>query len=253
MATKKRKNIKDILKDYPRNTVITAQMMLKQGLSRDLQRYYVTSGWLEPFGRGAYAMLGDTVSLEGALYTLQTELELSVHQGGYSVLNEKYGKTQNIPYGQKTQLFIQGGEKIPSWFATKYGAIYVLVRTSFLPNDIGFVDYDAGNFRVRISCAERAMMEMLYLTPKVHTVRETYQVMELLTTVKPAIIQSLLEHCASIKVKRLFLYMAELSGHPWQKRIDVSRVDFGSGAREIEKGGKLDRKYGIVVRDPRTI
>jgi hypothetical protein len=50
-------------------------------------------------------------------------------------------------------------------------------------------------------------------------------------------------------VKRLFLYMSERADHAWLERIDRSRIDLGSGIREIEKGGKLDKKYGIVVGD----
>ncbi len=253
MTTPKRSNIKNVLKDHPRNTVITARELLKLGISRDLQRYYVKSGWLERLGRGAYTVLGENVSLEGAVYTLQTALTLSLHQGGYSALSEKYGKTHNISYARKIQLFARRGEKLPSWLAAKYGTEYDLFYTSFLPGDIGLVEYDTGNFLIRISCAERAMMEMLYLTPKVHTIQETYQVMELLATARPTTIQTLLEHCRSIKVKRLFLYMAELAAHPWLKRINISRIDMGSGDREIEKGGRLNSKYGIVVSDPRAI
>jgi len=71
--------------------------------------------------------------------------------------------------------------------------------------------------------------------------------MELLGTVKPAVVQSLLECCASIKVKRLFLYMAERAGLAWVKRLDLASIDLGSGDREITKGGQYDKKYRIVV------
>jgi len=131
MATQTRTNIKNVLKDWPRNTVITARGMLKLGISRDLQRYYVKSGWLESIGRGAYTMLGENVSLDGALYTLQTDLGLSVHQGGYSALSEKYGKTHNVPYARKTQLFAQRGKKLPPWLMAKYGTEFDLYYTSF--------------------------------------------------------------------------------------------------------------------------
>jgi len=73
--------------------------------------------------------------------------------------------------------------------------------------------------------------------------------MELLTSVKPALIQALLEQCSSVKVKRLFLYMSDRAGHAWRNRLDLSRIDLGSGIREIEKGGKVDRNYNIVIGD----
>jgi len=94
---------------------------------------------------------------------------------------------------------------------------------------------------------------MLYLTPSIHTLQETYQVMELLGTVKPAVMQSLLECCASIKVKRLFLYMAERAGLVWVKRLDLTTIDLGRGDREITKGGQYDKKYRIVIGNVEAI
>jgi hypothetical protein len=40
---------------------------------------------------------------------------------------------------------------------------------------------------------------------------------EMICTVKPQFVQSLLEQCRSVKVKRLFLYLAEKAGHDWVK------------------------------------
>jgi len=40
---------------------------------------------------------------------------------------------------------------------------------------------------------------MLYLTASVHTLQETYQILELLTTLRPAVVQSSLEACISFK------------------------------------------------------
>ncbi len=247
VSTQKSTNIKNILKNHPHNTVLTAEDMLKRGLSRELQRSAVRSGWLTRIGTGAYTVLEEPVSLEGAIYTLQKELRLSVHQGGYTVLNEKYGKTHNLIVSRRPQLFCYRGEKIPAWFRSNYGSSYDLYVTSFLPPDTGFTDDTNVNFTVKIPVVERAILEMLYLTPSVHTLQETYQVMELLGMVKPAVMQSLLESCTSIKVKRLFLYMAERAGLTWFKRIDLATIDLGRGDREITKGGQYDKKYRIVI------
>jgi len=227
--------------------------MLKRGLSRELQRSAVRSGWLMRIGTGAYTVLEEPVSLKGAIYTLQRVQALSVHQGGYTVLNEKYGKTHNLTVERKPQLFCYRGEKVPAWFRANYGSSFDLFVTSFLPPDAGFVDDDNGNFSVRIPVVERAILEMLYLTPSVHTLQETYQVMELLGTVRPSVIQNLLENCTSIKVKRLFLYMAERAGLAWFKRIDPTTIDLGRGDREITKGGQYDKKYHITVGNVEAI
>jgi hypothetical protein len=53
--------------------------------------------------------------------------------------------------------------------------------------------------------------------------------------------------CNSIKVKRLFLYLAEGHGHPWFERLDLNALDLGKGNRSIVVGGRLDPKYQITV------
>jgi len=63
--------------------------------------------------------------------------------------------------------------------------------------------------------------------------------MEMLTTLRPKLIQQLFEVCTSVKVKRLFLYMAEKSKHPWFCAISLSKIDLGEGKRSIVKNGVL--------------
>ena len=55
--------------------------------------------------------------------------------------------------------------------------------------------------------------------------------------------------CNSIKVKRLFLYMAENILHEWFDYLNLNKINLGSGKRVISKGGKLDKKYNIVIED----
>ncbi len=71
--------------------------------------------------------------------------------------------------------------------------------------------------------------------------------MEGLKTLRPAVVQELLEKTASIKVKRLFMHFAEKFNHPWLKHLDLEQVDFGKGKRVIAKGGQFDSKYNISV------
>ena len=76
---------------------------------------------------------------------------------------------------------------------------------------------------------------------------ECYQVMEGLTTLRPKLLQQLLEQCGSIKVKRLFLYMAHKAGHAWAQRLDREKIDIGSGARAITKGGVYVASFGLTL------
>jgi hypothetical protein len=86
--------------------------------------------------------------------------------------------------------------------------------------------------------------------PKRQSYEEAFQVMESLTSLRPQVLQRLLEGCSSVKTKRLFMHAAERSNQPWLQRLNLSKVDFGSGRRTIHAGGRLDRKYDLVVADP---
>ena len=60
-------------------------------------------------------------------------------------------------------------------------------------------------------------------------------------------VQTLLENCQSVKVKRLFLYMGEKADHNWFNYLDLKNVDLGKGKRSIVKNGLFIDKYGITV------
>ena len=79
---------------------------------------------------------------------------------------------------------------------------------------------------------------------------EAFLIMENLATLRSEMVWRLLVMCRSIKVRRLFMFMAEKHGHPWVSDLDVSQLDLGKGKRMIVPKGRFDRKYQITV--PRT-
>lgn len=74
-----------------------------------------------------------------------------------------------------------------------------------------------------------------------------WQIMEGLTTLRPEIMQTLLELCNLVKVTRLCLYMAEKNQLQWFKRLKIGAINLGSGKRSIVKGGTLNENYQITV------
>lgn len=121
------------------------------------------------------------------------------------------------------------------------------VPTSLFSSELGFVEHDEKNFAIRISSPERAMLECLYLAPKRMDLVECFQIMESLATLRPKVVEGLLSECGSVKVKRLFLYMAEKANHQWLQLVDQSKLDLGKGERSLSKGGAYVAKYNLVV------
>ncbi|NLE00593.1 MAG: hypothetical protein GX640_12040 [Fibrobacter sp.] len=98
-----------------------------------------------------------------------------------------------------------------------------------------------------VASLERAILEVLADIPDNQTLDESFKIMESLNTLNPVILQILLETCNSIKVKRLFLLLAEKANHQWLQRLKLEKIDLGSGNRVLYKNGTLNKKYKVTV------
>jgi hypothetical protein len=222
--------------------------MKRRGFSRQLVDKYKRSKWLAPVGRGAYKLFNDKISWTGALHAIQEQLHLGIYPGGKTTLQLK-GLAHFVPAEIK-EIFLSGrrGQKLPSWFKTyDWGVEIHYLMTNLFDQELGLTNTDCGSYSIKVSSAERAILEMLYSVPHKQTLSECSLIMEHLIGLRPALVQGLLENCNSIKVKRLFMYLAEKHNHQWVKRLDLSRVNLGRGKIAITKGGVYNRKYQITV------
>jgi len=250
MGTENKTKINRLIDQWVTGAPSATSYLAAFGFSRELLVKYKNSGWLESFGRGAYIRSGDKVNWPGALYTLQAQLAFPVHAGGKTALELK-GFAHYLPANQK-RVFLYGprGLVLPAWFqGDRFGVEFVVTRTNLFPAQFreGFTEFKEKDFHVRISAPERAMLEMLHLVPRKVGFDEARLVMGNLTTLRPDMVQALLEACRSVKVKRLFLYMAENQEHAWFSKLELSKVDLGKGKRVIVPKGRYDAKYRITV------
>lgn len=232
------------------NTVVLSSWLVKQGISGALQYRYRESGWLKSIGVGAFVKAGlKEVRFTGALYALQKQADLKVHIGGLSALN-LFGLVHYGRFKNNWQLFANRDVLLPKWFKNyKFSDKWELFKTDFLPNDLSLQEYKVEyDYKVTISKPERAILEALYLTPKNAGLSEIKEIFSMFRTLRPAPLQELLENCKSIKVKRLFLYFAENANASWLK-FDLSKIELGKGVRMIQKGGKYNAKYNIMIGD----
>ena len=250
MSKEIKTKINRLISQWPRGTVSAASYLNMLDFGHNLLVRYKKSGWIQPFGRGAYILYGDKVEWPGALYTLQNQLDLNIHPGGKTALELK-GYAHYLPSG-KRKVFLYGtqGQVLPNWFkGERLGVDIVMTRTNLFPEDSqeDFSGFREKDFSIRISSPERAAMEMLHLVPGKISFEEALLIMENLVSLRPDMVQRLVVMCRSIKVKRLFMYMAERQGHSWVSDLDISKIDIGKGKRMIVPNGKYDRKYLITV------
>ncbi|MCK4829595.1 type IV toxin-antitoxin system AbiEi family antitoxin [bacterium] len=252
MSRQNRSIINNLLRNWPKNTVSVYAGLEKQGVYRQLAGAYVKSGWIERIGQGAFKRAGEIVEWSGGLYALQAQLNMSVHPAGKTAL-QLQGSAHYLPANLKQSkivLFGSKNEKLPAWFKSyKWGVGIRYVMTGLFGKDIslGLTTYNTGNFDIKISSPERAILEFCYDVPMRESFDELDHIISGLTTLRPYVVQDLLEKCGSVKTKRLFMYLGEKHNHAWANKLNLKKVSFGTGKRSLCKNGHYDSKYKIVV------
>ena len=251
MASENGSKINRLLRIWPHGAVAVLRWLQQQGIYQQLVHAYEKSAWIRRIGQGAYVRVGDTIHWTGGLYAMQAQMGLPVHVGGKTAL-EMQGYAHYLPLGKGAVVALFGtpGTRLPAWFRQYDWGVelrYITTRLFDDAMDVGLTQKDLGSYAVTISTPERAIMEVMYSIPRDASFEEVTLLMEGLTTLRPSVLQVLLEQCRSVKVKRLFMYLAEDCNHAWVKKLDLSKVDFGKGKRMIVKGGRFNPKYNITV------
>jgi hypothetical protein len=248
MSAHNESKINSLLASHPLGSVLCSSWLVSQGYSLNLQKRYKKSQWFDSIGTGALVRHGDQVDYLGGVYALQSQLGLAIHPAAKTALALQ-GKSHYLTLSEKhVQLFGGKDEALPLWFKKRQWKTQVHYKaTSFLPPGLGLVEFGHKSFSVKVSGPARAIMECLYLAPKTQSLLEVFELMEGLNNLRPDIVQQLLEGCTSVKVKRLFLYMADKANHDWLNYVDLKKVNLGSGKRSMVSEGIYIPKYQITV------
>jgi len=108
-------------------------------------------------------------------------------------------------------------------------------------------DFESAFGRLLKTVIREVVLELLNELPVRETFHQVDKLFEGLTNLSPRRLMALLVDCRSVKVKRLFFFLAARHSHAWFKRIDRAKVDLGTGKRMLAKGGRLDPATQITV------
>ena len=220
----------------------------RHDISRSHVQNYVKSGWLEVVTSGVYKKPSQSISWSSALAALQYQQDSSLHLSGLSSLAHQ-GLSHYLTMGNETvQLNSIKAIRSPKWLFSQHWQIEYKcskVLDEVLSTDL--TELTVNNQTVKASIIELAVLEVLEKVTDESSFISASELFQGLTSLRPRKLQSLLERSPSVKVKRLLLFLAHYYQHPWLKRIDESKVELGSGNRQIVNGGYVDRKYKITV------
>ena len=249
MTESRNDKIKNLHTIWPKHVVLPTLWLVEQGYFYNLLNQYKKSNWISSIGRGAYKLAHDSVGWKGAVFGLQKQYGDTIHLGGLSAL-ELQGSSHFVRMSPKVDVYLYSNsiEHLPSWTKSEEWsqASLKLIHTNFLNTKLGIETFTEGDFSLNISSRERAMLEMLYSVNTLYSLVDCNLIMENLNTLRPNLVQSLLNNCHSIKATRLFLFLAKRNSHKWFAELDLSCINQGSGDRQITKNGTYDAEFKIT-------
>ena len=219
----------------------------ENGYSDQLIKRYRDSGWLTALTKGVMFRTGDKLSSFSVLDSYNEQMKKSFHIAAHSAL-ELSGFNHYVPMG-KPLLMIghPKQESIPDWMLDEgFDRTMKFFSTeTFSKPQLASFNSDYSNLLA--SVPEQAFFECLLLAPKQYSYMDLYYIMEQLTTLRPSVLQLLLKTTDNLKVKRMFLYMAEKAGHYWFDSLNLDKLNLGTGKHKLVESGVYVSKYKITI------
>ena len=245
----------------PYGMLATKKWLAERGLSAHAIDNAVKTETLLLLATGVYSQYSRSLSWEGLVASMQ-RMDVngshnipSVIVGGLSALSLS-GLSQYLSLGNTPHIHLYTQGKLPSWLKRLSlpieceGHSTNTIWPEWLVKDKTFIrqhEWEAELPPVYFSCPEKALLELLTDLPESVTFEHADELMQGLVNLSPRKLDTLLKACKSVKVKRLFFWLAKRQAYPWFNKLNVENYNLGSGKRVVAKGGKLDTDYLITV------
>ncbi len=255
---KRRAQLLDLV---PYGLVATRRWLLRAGMSRSALDNQIKSGQLLSLRPGVYVRPGTRLVWQGVVCSLE-RMGADLVVGGATALEEQ-GRAPELPLSGRRLIQLHGLDpllpwanrlELPATFSRKStawltdppadGAAEGQPRSSFLTTASPWGD---GFRTIRISTPERALFELLKEVPQSVSFERAERFLEGLSDLSPRRLHLLLRHTPSVKIRRLFFWLAERQGHPWARAFRPDDFDLGRGKLALAKGGRFVSRYGITV------
>lgn len=235
-----------LLRMGTKNGLYFSEWLKKNGYSDQLISKYRQSGWLTSLAKGVVYRTGDKLSAYAAVSCYNNQLNRQLRVAAHSAL-ELFGFNHYVPMGKPVLMVAYSGISIPKWMNADYfdRTIKPFETNMFTTIQTSTVKVEGVNLLV--SSPEQAFMECMLLAPDRYGYMDLYYIMEQLTSLRADVVQTLLETIKNLRVKRMFLYMAEKAGHYWFEMLDMVKIDIGTSKLQLVEKGIYISKYKITV------
>lgn len=241
----------------PYGMLATRKWLMARGLGGHTLDNAVKSKRLLSLAPGVYSQYTRDLRWEGVVASLQYmegASTPSVYAGGLTALSVM--EMQDPPPAGAPVVRLYASDRPPAWLFRlplparfKWHSVKSLWPESVMADEdyLDAYGWDLGLPPLHVSCPERALMEALMSVPKGINFDQADDLMMGQILMSPRKLDALLDACRSVKVKRLFFWLAARADHQWFGDLDRAKYDLGSGKRVLEEGGKLDREHLITV------
>jgi hypothetical protein len=260
--------LKYLIQSVPPGFLVDAAWTARHAISRQSVSAYIKQGWLERIATGVYRRpfsAGETsepvAGWKIPLLSAQWIMGHAFHVGGLTALGLR-GHSHYLQLGGDTRVYLYGTD-IPDWlmtlatdarFARRGHGLFPDANEGVENNEFSLSDnpdeelaMSPWRWPIKMSTAERAILEILDELPKNESFHNIDMVFEGMVNLRPKMLTTLLTQCRSVKVKRLFFVYADKHAHAWLKHIDRSQINMGRGDRALVPGGKLHPIYRVTV------
>ena len=246
MGIESANKIDSLLRMGTKNGLYFSEWLKKNGYSDQLISKYRQSGWLTSLAKGVMYRTDEELSAYAALACYDNQLNKELRIAAHSAL-EIYGFNHYVPMGKPTLMVAYSKQSIPDWMVSNCfdRSIKPFETNMFVKTYTNRVSVEG--IELLVSSPEQAFMECLLLSPERYNYMDLFYIMEQLTSLRAEVVQSLLETIKNIRVKRMFLYMAEKAGHYWFDMLDMGKINIGTSKLQLVENGVYNSKYKITV------
>lgn len=246
MDIERKSKINRLLLSATPKGLLFSEWLKKNGYSDQLIKRYRESGWLSMLTKGVMYRTGDSLSAYAALSCYNRQLGRKFRIAAHSAL-ELFSFNHYVPMGKPLLMVAHDRQRVPEWMRMDAFDRVIKPFSTDTFSDSQSTTIMKDEVELLVSTPEQAFMECLLLAPRQYSYMDLYYVMEQLTTLRPETVQRLLETTKSLKVKRMFLYMAEKAGHYWYDMLDTSKTTLGTSKLQLVKNGVYVSKYKITI------